>query len=89
MRTNNRDREAPPEIQGQEKQISRRLREDPVTDEPREASVSKYRDQPLGVCLLLTIADLRELDITVEDTRVVQYWVDSEDNQLKISPQED
>lgn len=56
-----------------------------LATEPREATVSEYHDQPLGICLILTIEDLRALGVNTVETTKVQYWIES--NHLKIASQ--
>ena len=57
--------------------------------EPREAIISTYRDTSLGICIILTVADLRALGINTEEATTVQYWIDPETDQLKIASQAD
>jgi hypothetical protein len=54
-----------------------------LTSEPREATISEYRNQALGICLVLTIRDLRALGLNVTETSTVQYWIEA--NQLRIA----
>lgn len=51
----------------------------------REAAISSHRDQPVGVCIVLTAAELAALDIEPGEVNSIRYEVEPEGNCVSIS----
>ncbi len=75
---------------GTDSEISQHLHEarSATKSNPRIASLSKFHDQPLGVCVVLTAADLTALGINPSGVTTVLYWIDPDEQQLCLSGQD-
>jgi len=54
----------------------------------RDARVAEYDDMRIGVCIYLTVRDLRELGINLSqiESDVVEYTIDGETSRLVVRP---
>lgn len=59
-----------------------------VTDSEREAKIAQHRGEKIGVCIVLTVTELRALGVDTESANTVRYWVSEEDGQLKFALRE-
>lgn len=56
----------------------------PLTDNSRVAAVGESDSDPVGVCIYLTPADLRHLDVDPSEADEVTYSIDPTTEQLTV-----
>ena len=59
-----------------------------LVNKPRSARIAEYGGKQVGVCIFLTVSELRELGINLSqiDTEVVEYAIDEKTSKLAIRP---
>jgi hypothetical protein len=59
-----------------------------LVTKPRSARVAAYNGKQVGVCIFLTVSELRELGINLSqiDTEIVEYAIDEKTSKLAIRP---
>lgn len=59
-----------------------------LVNKPRSARIAEYGERQVGVCIFLTVSELRELGINLGqiDTEVVEYVIDEKTSKLAIRP---
>lgn len=57
-----------------------------LVESRREAKVTVYDGSPVGLCLFLSVSDLAELEISINQSQstTVEYSIDPTTGQLKI-----
>ncbi|MFB6187465.1 MAG: hypothetical protein ABEI86_11440 [Halobacteriaceae archaeon] len=70
-----------PTAETQSEILSQLQKSDPVAESNPRSAVLSHRDGiPIGVCIVLSVADLEALEISTDEVDSIHYWVDPDEN---------